>query len=60
MSKWRWFWHDVMQWLRPSGAYSFDGVSVGTTCRDCPRRILMDSQGNWFHVGRPRPAKDPT
>ncbi len=40
-----------MGWLRVRGRGGFDGVSATDLCRDCDRRVLMDSQGNWFHVG---------
>ncbi len=48
----RWFLHDIMEWLRTTKEQSFTGVSVASTCRDCGDRVLQDSQGNWFHLGK--------
>lgn len=44
--------HDLFGWHDGSGGdNSFDGCSVGGRCSRCGRRVLKDSQGNWFVVG---------
>lgn len=30
---------------------TFDGCSMGSRCLYCKKRILQDSQGNWFLIG---------
>ena len=47
----RWFYHDIMEWHRPKDVVGFDGCSFTTRCRYCNKRILQDSQGNWFSIG---------
>jgi len=42
----------TMDWHNPSGNSSFDGCSFVSHCKYCGRKILMDSQGNWFSVTR--------
>ena len=39
-------WHDVKSLIN---AYS-DGVNVITNCDRCFRRVMQDSQGNWFEA----------
>ncbi len=41
-------WHDAKGW---NGAKGFDGASLTGICSRCNKRVLMDSQGNWFMVG---------
>ena len=44
--------HDFLGWCDGHGGkLGFDGVSVSGYCSVCGRRVLMDSQGNWFAVG---------
>lgn len=48
MSKFRKFLCNVMGWHKPSDNITSDGVNFISTCRYCGKRILQDSQGNWF------------
>lgn len=41
-----------MGWHRASGLVGFDGCSATSQCITCDKRILQDSQGNWFAVGK--------
>jgi len=36
-------WHDGR-----GGAKSFDGCSIHATCSRCGKKVMQDSQGNWF------------
>lgn len=48
----RHFTHDVLGWHDGNGGVrGFDGVSMTGQCSVCGRRVLMDSQGNWFTFG---------
>ena len=38
----------VLDWHRPSNKQGFDGASFTARCVRCGKRILQDSQGNWF------------
>jgi len=42
--------HDWLDWGYPKSDISFDGCSFTSNCRFCVRRLLRDSQSNWFHV----------
>ncbi len=44
----KWFYHDILEWHKPSEESTFDGCSFNSTCRYCGKRIIQDSQGNWF------------
>jgi len=35
-----------------------DGCSFTGQCRVCKRRVLQDSQGNWFAVDRDEPCPE--
>ena len=50
--KMRGFMCDTMDWHSPAKHIGFDGCSFTSTCRHCNRRILQDSQGNWFAIDR--------
>ena len=40
---------DHLDWHNGRGAnVGFDGASLTARCSQCNRRVLMDSQGNWF------------
>lgn len=44
------FYHDMLGWHRPDytiGVWD-DGISYCSRCKHCGKRILQDSQGNWF------------
>ena len=45
-----WFFHDILRWHTPDPnlELDFDGCSMSATCRHCKKRIMQDSQGNWF------------
>lgn len=42
--------HDTLLWHMPkeTGIESFDGVNYYSTCKYCGKKIIQDSQGNWF------------
>ena len=40
--------HDYLEWHIPTNEQRFDVLSMCSTCRFCGKRILQDSQGNWF------------
>ena len=37
-------WHDGAG----NGTHSFDGCSVRAVCSKCGKKVMKDSQGNWF------------
>jgi len=44
----KWF-HDKLGWHDgKGGAVEFDGASLVSKCSICGKRVLQDSQGNWF------------
>jgi hypothetical protein len=44
---------DTMDWHRPhSMDVGFDGASAHSNCKYCGRKVLQDSQGNWFAAFR--------
>jgi hypothetical protein len=58
-NRWRNFkcwmdWH-CMGWGNPEEAEYFDGASFGARCPNCKEECLMDSQGNWFGIGKSFP-----
>lgn len=52
MNKIRVWLHNWFGWHAPDNVRTFDGCSVGSTCLYCGKRILQDSQGNWFKIER--------
>ena len=44
----KFFYHDVLKWHRPSDQYYSDGCSNHSVCKYCGENIMQDSQGNWF------------
>ena len=45
----KWFYHDVLEWHLPiSESERFKGISNCAVCKHCGKRIMQDSQGNWF------------
>lgn len=44
------FYHNIMGWHQPDNKVGFDGCSATSTCKYCHKRILQDSQGNWFTI----------
>ena len=45
------FAHNVLGWHNGDGEpKGFDGLSSFAVCTRCWRRVLMDSQGNWFTI----------
>lgn len=54
MKKWfRNFACNFLGWHKPdcSQPIWFDGCSEHSKCRYCGKKIMMDSQGNWFTFG---------
>lgn len=43
-----WFYHDILGWHEPVEEKTFNGCSVCSRCKFCGKKIMMDSQGNWF------------
>lgn len=41
---------DFPSWHAPMATCYFDGCSYVSLCRFCERRILQDSNGDWFDV----------
>jgi len=52
---WPEFWCDIMGWHKAPLRQGFDGASLNGRCPRCGKRVLRDSQGNWFSVGEHRP-----
>ena len=46
----KWFLHDIFGWCTPDDTPGFDGCSFESRCKHCHKKILMDSQGNWFPI----------
>ena len=49
------WWRDFscrMGWHKKPAAITFDGASLGGRCPRCGVRVLQDSQGKWFGIGR--------
>lgn len=43
------FFHNVLHWHDGEGSgHGFDGASCTSVCSYCGKRVLQDSQGNWF------------
>lgn len=42
------FFHDAMGWHEPTKNVTFNGVSYCSRCKYCKKKIMQDSQGNWF------------
>jgi hypothetical protein len=38
----------VIGWHKAKNITGFDGCSFSSLCRDCGKRLMQDSQGNWF------------
>ena len=44
-----WLYHNVMGWHLPDNEpQEFDGCNVHAHCKFCRKKIMQDSQGNWF------------
>lgn len=43
--------HNWLGWGYPEAEIGFDGCSSTSNCRFCRRRLLQDSNGDWFHIG---------
>lgn len=42
-------------WHAPRYPVDFDGCSEMSVCKHCGDRLLCDSWGGWFSIGKPRP-----
>lgn len=40
--------HRVFGWHYVNGNIGFNGCSLTGTCSGCGKKVLQDSQGNWF------------
>lgn len=41
---------NILGWHTPQIPIGFDGASYYSKCKYCNRKILQDSQGNWFSL----------
>lgn len=48
---------NFLGWHKANEEASFDGCSFESRCPRCNRRVLLDSQGNWFAIGGRREEK---
>lgn len=44
----KWFYHDILGWHKPTAEIDFDGCNANSHCKYCGKEIMQDSQGNWF------------
>lgn len=44
----KWFYHDILGWHKPTDEREFDGCNTCLHCKYCGKEIMQDSQGNWF------------
>lgn len=45
----KFFYHGLLGWHTPNvSPKQHDGCSYHATCKHCAKRIMQDSQGNWF------------
>ena len=44
----KWLYHDIYHWHIPDETMGFDGLSFTSHCKICGKKIMQDSQGNWF------------
>lgn len=50
MSKAREFLCDVLGRHRPNKEIVLSGINIKSVCKYCGRKIMRDSQGNWFDL----------
>jgi hypothetical protein len=48
--KWKHFKCDTLGWHKPVTLIGFDGCSYVAVCTVCHKKLLQDSQGNWFEA----------
>ena len=53
----RWF-CDKLGWHLAPREVGFDGANVKGICPRCGKRVMQDSQGNWFEVERQEIRKE--
>lgn len=46
----KWFFDRILGWHKPVDKVEQCGPSNISTCKYCGKRIMQDSQGNWFEV----------
>lgn len=49
-----------MDWHAAPNEQGHDGCSANGCCPVCGRRVLLDSQGNWFSCSKQGDYKEPT
>jgi len=49
MSKARKILCDVLGWHKPNKKITLCGINSKFICKYCVRKIMLDSQGNWFN-----------
>ena len=42
------FFHDKLGWHSPDDSREEAGINTISKCKHCGKRIMRDSQGNWF------------
>lgn len=40
--------HDMFGWHKPTEFIYKEGINTISTCKYCGKKIIQDSQGNWF------------
>ena len=46
----KWLFHDILHWHEPIDILFQDGCNYTSRCKYCMKRIMQDSQGNWFEM----------
>lgn len=44
----KFLYHDILGWHIPDDNIKSDGVITESTCKICGKKIIQDSQWNWF------------
>ena len=44
----KWLYHNILEWHMPVNEKNFDGYMNHSVCKYCGKRIVQDSQGNWW------------
>lgn len=42
------FYHDLLGWHQPTNELELHGINLCSVCKFCGKKIIQDSQGNWF------------
>ena len=45
----KWFYHDILEWHQPTEIHvPYMGITFESRCKHCGKKIMRDSQGNWY------------